>query len=76
MNSKLRELLVDELGVEPELIQPESTLVEDLGMDSLDALEVAMALEEEFRIEVSDEEVATWETVADLQRAIGDESDE
>ncbi len=75
MSSKLREVLIDELGVSPELIKPEARLVEDLGMDSLDALEVAMGLEEEFDVEISDEALATWETVADLQACIGDESD-
>ena len=75
MNSKLRELLAEEMGVSPGFIQPESRLVEDLGMDSLDALEVAMALEEEFDVDISDDELATWETVADIQSRIGDESE-
>ena len=70
MNSKLRDLLVDELGVGEELLKPEAHLVTDLGLDSLDLMEVALAIEEDFDIGVSDDELLAWETVADIEKML------
>lgn len=66
---RLHAVLIEQLGVDPESIRPESTLVDDLGMDSLDAVELVMACEEEFGVEVDDAEETELEekvkTVAD-----------
>ena len=70
MNSKLRDLLVDELGIGEELLKPEAHLVTDLGLDSLDLMEVALAIEEDFDIGVSDDELLAWETVADIEKML------
>lgn len=51
---------------EPEVVTFGSHLRNDLGADSLDAVEIVMALEEEFRIEISDEEAEEWETVGQI----------
>jgi acyl carrier protein len=65
---QLRKLLVDHLGCKPEAVQPEARLADDLGCDSLDVLELVMAAEERWLIEISDDEVPKAEgaTVADV----------
>lgn len=57
--------LVDQLGISLDEIKEESTFTHDLGLDSLDEVECIMALEEEFFIEVTDEEYTSWRTVKD-----------
>lgn len=52
-----------ELGIEPEKIVPEANIADDLGADSLDAIEIIMGLEEEFGIEIPDEDAEDWNTV-------------
>ena len=54
--SKVKEIIINELGVEPEKVTPEASFVEDLGADSLDTVELVMAFEEEFGIEIPDED--------------------
>lgn len=56
-------LIVDEFGVDRGLVKPESQLVDDLGLDSLDAVELVMAVEEQFGIEVPDEDAEKITTV-------------
>lgn len=63
-------LLVEMLGVGPDEIKPESTLEGDLGADSLDTVEIAMALEDEFEIEVPDDEFEQVKTVGQLVACI------
>jgi acyl carrier protein len=63
---KLKEILVDVLGVEEESIKPESKFVEDLGADSLDLVELIMAFEDKFGKEISDEEAEKMVTVKDV----------
>lgn len=53
---KVSKIIVDQLGVNPEDVKPEASFVEDLGADSLDLTELIMAMEEEFDIEIADEE--------------------
>ena len=62
----LREIMAARLGLTPEQIVPEARLVEDLGLDSLDAVELAIAVERKFDIEVPEEELAKLKTVADM----------
>lgn len=64
---KLRSLIADQLGVDNSNITMDTNFEEDLGVDSLDIVELSMALEEEFDIgEMSEEDLATIKTVGDL----------
>ncbi|GAH40181.1 unnamed protein product [marine sediment metagenome] len=63
---KLKEILVDVLGVSEDDIKPESKFVDDLGADSLDLVELIMAFEDKFGIEISDEEAEKMVTVKDV----------
>ena len=56
VEEKVKAIIVDQLGVSAEEVKPESSFVEDLGADSLDLTELIMAMEEEFGIEIDDEE--------------------
>ncbi len=60
---KVKKIISEQLGVKPEEIKPESHFVEDLGADSLDTVELVMALEEEFGIEIPDEDAEKLVTV-------------
>lgn len=62
---KVKEILVDVLGVNEEDVKPESKFVDDLGADSLDLVELIMSLEDKFSIEISDEEAEKIVTVKD-----------
>lgn len=62
---KVKEIIVDQLGVEEEEVTPEAHFIEDLGADSLDIVELVMALEEEFSLEIPDEEAEKISTVND-----------
>jgi len=62
---KVKEILVDVLGVKAEDIKPESKFVDDLGADSLDLVELIMSFEDKFGIEISDEEAEKIVTVKD-----------
>ena len=53
---RVKKIIVDQLGVEEELVTTEASFVDDLGADSLDTVELVMALEEEFGIEIPDED--------------------
>ena len=65
---KVREIIINELGVEPEKVTAEASFVEDLGADSLDTVELVMAFEEEFGIEIPDEDAESLQTVGDAIR--------
>ena len=56
VGDRVKKIIVDQLGVEEDLVTPEASFVDDLGADSLDTVELVMALEEEFGIEIPDEE--------------------
>ncbi len=62
---KVKATIADRLGVAEADIQPTSALVEDLGADSLDIVELVMAMEEEFEVEIPDDEVQKLKTVQD-----------
>ncbi|BCV24788.1 MAG TPA: acyl carrier protein [Firmicutes bacterium] len=62
---RVKEIIVDQLGVDEEAVTPEASFVEDLGADSLDIVELVMALEEEFGIEIPDEDAEKIATVGD-----------
>ena len=62
-NDKIKEIIIDKLGVEASKITMEASFINDLGADSLDQVELIMQLEEEFDIEISDEEADSLTTV-------------
>ena len=63
VEAKVKDIIINELGVEPEKVTPEASFVEDLGADSLDTVELVMAFEEEFGMEIPDEEAEKIQTV-------------
>ena len=63
---RIKKIVVDQLGVKPDQITPEAKFIEDLGADSLDTVELVMALEEEFGNEIPDEEAEKLTTVGDV----------
>jgi acyl carrier protein len=65
IESRARDIIVNELGVEPSKVTLEASFVEDLGADSLDTVELVMAFEEEFGIEIPDEDAEKMATVGD-----------
>ncbi|MGC6466391.1 MAG: acyl carrier protein [Akkermansiaceae bacterium] len=66
ITEKVTEIIVDQLGVSADQVKLESKMIEDLGADSLDAVELVMAVEEEFGIEVPDEEAEKLVSVGDI----------
>lgn len=67
---KVKKLVASQLGVSEEKITEESKLIEDLGADSLDVMEMLMALEDEFGISISDDETAKMKTIAGVVSVI------
>ena len=66
IEEKVRSIIVDQLGVESDKVTADAKLIEDLGADSLDTVELVMAFEENFDIEVPDEEAEKLQSVADV----------
>jgi len=67
LEEKVKKIIIDQLGVDEAEVTPEAKFIDDLGADSLDTVELVMALEEEFGIEIPDEEA---EKIATVQNAI------
>ncbi|OFV82093.1 MAG: acyl carrier protein [Acidobacteria bacterium RBG_13_68_16] len=65
IEQKVKDIIVQQLGVDPEKVKVEASFVEDLGADSLDTVELVMAFEEEFAVEIPDEEAEKIRTVGD-----------
>ena len=63
LEDKVKEIVVEQLGVNAEQVKPEASFIEDLGADSLDTVELVMAFEEEFSAEIPDEEAEKLTTV-------------
>ena len=63
---KIKEIMVDTLACDESKITPEASIADDLSIDSLDAVELVMALEEEFGIKIPDEELGKLKTVQDI----------
>ena len=64
--AKIKEIIVEQLGVNADKVTREAKMIEDLGADSLDAVELVMAIEEEFGIEVPDEQAEKLQAVGDI----------
>ncbi len=65
LEDKVKEIIVDQLGVDADEVTPEASFIDDLGADSLDTVELVMALEEEFNTEIPDEDAEKIQTVGD-----------
>jgi len=66
IESRVKAIVVEQLGVEEEEVTPEASFVDDLGADSLDTVELVMAFEEEFGLEISDEDAERMKKVKDV----------
>jgi acyl carrier protein len=66
IEERVKTIVVEQLGVKPEQVVPEASLIDDLGADSLDTVELVMALEEEFETEIPDEEAEKIRSVGQI----------
>jgi acyl carrier protein len=66
LTERIRQILTTRLGMPPAEVTTEARLVDDLGMDSLDAVELAIAIERQFKVEIGDDQVVKLRTVADI----------
>ena len=65
IEQRVKDIIVEQLGVNPDQVTPDAKFIEDLGADSLDTVELVMALEEEFGHEIPDEQAEKIRTVKD-----------
>ena len=72
VTEKVKQIIVDQLGIAPDQVKPEGSFIKDLGADSLDIVELVMAIKEEFEIEIPDEEAEKIKTVQDAVNYIVD----
>ena len=72
IDQRVKDIIVEQLGVKPDQVTPEAKFIEDLGADSLDTVELVMALEEEFGNEIPDEQAEKLQTVGDVIKYIED----
>ena len=68
---KIKKIIVEQLSVDADKVLPDASFTEDLGADSLDVVELVMAFEQEFNIEISDESAGKIKTVGDVISHIG-----
>jgi acyl carrier protein len=73
IDARVKDIIINELGVEAEKVTPDASFVEDLGADSLDTVELVMAFEEEFGIEIPDEDAEKMQTVGDAIKYISEQ---
>ncbi len=72
---RVREIIIEQLGVDPEKVTPSASFVDDLGADSLDTVELVMAFEEEFDIEIPDEEAESLTSVGAAYKYLNEKLD-
>jgi len=70
MNEKIKQIVAENLGIEIKSVTPEAMLIDDLGADSLDVIELVLYVEEEFGVEIPDETGDNIKTVQDLIEAV------
>ncbi|MEM1025670.1 MAG: acyl carrier protein [Myxococcota bacterium] len=70
IEDKVKAIIVEQLGISEDEVKPEASFIDDLGADSLDIVELVMAMEEEFEIEIPDEEAENIKTVGDATKYI------
>ena len=70
IEQKVSKIIKEQLGVDAERIKPEASFIDDLGADSLDIVELVMAMEEEFDMEIPDEDAEKLKTVDDVTKYI------
>jgi acyl carrier protein len=70
VSEKIKSIIAEQLGVKAEEVTPQASFIDDLGADSLDTVELIMALEEEFNVEIPDEDAEKMTTVGDAIRYI------
>lgn len=68
LSPKIKDIIVEQLSVDPEKVKLEASFIDDLGADSLDIVELVMAMEEEFDIEIPDEDAEKLKTVQDVTK--------
>ena len=69
---RVKEIIVEQLGVNPDQVTPEAKFIEDLGADSLDTVELLMAFEDEFGAEIPDEDAEKLQSVGDVIKYIAE----
>lgn len=69
---KLKAIAVNQIGIDDEKVTPESDIIKDLGLDSLDIVDMLMSVEETFGVTIDDGDVAEMKTVADVVKFIED----
>ena len=74
MDDKIKKIIEEQLGVEGEKIKEEASFIDDLGADSLDIVELVMAMEEEYDIEIPDEDAEKLKTVGDVVNYLKEKS--
>ena len=74
IEEQVKKIVIDHLGIEESKVTPESKFIDDLGADSLDTVELVMAFEEEFGIEIPDDAAETIQTVSDAVKFIEENS--
>ncbi|MDL2285587.1 acyl carrier protein [Desulfovibrio sp. OttesenSCG-928-F07] len=72
VEEKVKQIIIDQLGVDEKEVTPEASFIEDLGADSLDLTELIMAMEEEFNVEIGDEDALKILKVKDAYKYIAD----
>ena len=65
VEDKIREIIVEQLGVSAEEVVPEASFIDDLGADSLDIVELVMGMEEQFQVEIPDEDAERMQSIGD-----------
>ena len=70
IEQRVKDIIVEQLGVKPDQVVPAAKFIEDLGAESLDTVELVMALEEEFGIEVPDEQAEKLQSVGDVMKYV------
>jgi acyl carrier protein len=72
LSDRISKIIVEQLGVNEDQVKPEAKFIEDLGADSLDTVELVMALEEEFGTEIPDEDAEKLQSVGDVIKFVED----